>query len=401
MEVNEELFKQCILAYYNCSITDVDVALSYWKYNKRNLYKMFGNQLKFDVPVTVDEAFFFTQVFDKREESGFLEYLNSLCSPNEKDNLLTISRLMTTQNIACGSLVHELSLSRNGTTLKLPSGMKTMRAIRKVMEFLGGDRYIEFENFRDSISVIRTYVGKEINMTFSIDPVDFLIMSENNHGWRTCYSKGGSHHMGPIAWMNSPYAIVAYINDSSHSTFDLNGYKLPNMSWRTMYLVGENFISSGLSYPMDNDGLIRSGLNALIDRFNLYHLRSCPPILYDESDDFVYDDWMENADWCFYSAADMPGREVCIVDHPTCLCCGKHIDGEYDDTMENYCCCADCLERNRFNGVVYSEDQIVEFDYAGGFRGRIAKDILETDFYLDRFGQYALKPMLEKGGLYG
>ena len=401
--VNQDIFKECALSFYSTNIDSVEKSLNTWSIEKERLFFMFGNRLKFSVDMVLPNDFFYSTVFNATQKNGDFR-AKIICNLEiRSDDIAKVYSICSTAALTNGIIQkNEEFVSEDGKVLKIPSGMKTMKAIRKIIEFFNGyDMMDDFVQFRDAVSVARTFVGKEVSITFSIDPVDFLIMSENKSGWQTCYSKGGSHHQSPIGWMNSPYAVLAYIEDkSSNSKMTLNDHMLPNMNWREIFLVGEEFIVSGISYPFMSDRLTTECLDILAEALSLNVTESIDLLddtliqMFDQSDDFVYNDWKHNHPSDFYARTSGQVIEFVYLDRPTCLLCGKHMDDEYNESSEIYGCCSHCISNNCVDGIIYPDQDIVEVIEKCDGPIRTTMAILESDYICLRPGVYQLKPML-------
>lgn len=139
---------------------------------------------------------------------------------------------------------------------------KRMRVIRKALEFVGYPFMKLFTQFRDRVSLIRTTQRLDADVVLSIHPIDFLSMSDNNSGWTSCMSLigKGSDRSGVTEYMNSPTAVVAYIE--SNVPF-LPG--VPNKSWRMMlfYDLDADVALGSRQYPFFSAELARGALSTL------------------------------------------------------------------------------------------------------------------------------------------
>ena len=406
-KVNKDIFEECVFSFYSTKIEDVETSLRSWSINKKNLYNLFGNRLKFSVDVVLEDDFFYTDIWKARYKDRFFRFDFACMDGISKDSRWDLMELCSTKTLTKGVVDKSLTVCReNGDALFVQQGTKVMKAIRKIIEFAGDTELMDrFVKFRDAVSAARTCVGKPVSVTFSIDPVDFLIMSENAHGWSTCYSNHGTHHHSPVAWMNSPYAIVAYIEDPcSDSKFILNEHQLPNMCWREMFLVNDDFVISGAQYPFNSNGLAGKCLKILAAELNLNVIDDIKPLdeldvtMYDLSNDFVYNDWMSDNDFEFLAMTSGEDISFAMVDRPTCLCCGAHLDSNYEEATEIYGCCVDCLNNNMYEGIIYPKRDMEYFSNQVGDKMWCPKHILESDYICLSPNVYKLKPMLQMGG---
>lgn len=140
------------------------------------------------------------------------------------------------------------------------AGEKPMHAIRKVLEWYGYMQMYEFTRWRDDISAITTCKKRSVDVTLSIHPLDFMSMSDNACGWTSCMSwitKNGSCSSGVIEMLNSPTAIIAYIESADGSFFD---GMVPNKSWRMLVFCDAQtgLVLGGRQYPYESSTLGRA-----------------------------------------------------------------------------------------------------------------------------------------------
>ncbi len=136
---------------------------------------------------------------------------------------------------------------------------KRMRVIRRCLEFVGFENMGLFALFRDRVSLIRTTQRLDADVTLSIHPIDFLSMSDNKSGWTSCMSLlgNGSCRSGAMEFMNSPTAVVAYME--SDMPF-LPG--VPNKSWRMLLFYDESgsAVLGGRQYPFFSEALAKGAV---------------------------------------------------------------------------------------------------------------------------------------------
>lgn len=157
---------------------------------------------------------------------------------------------------------------------------KRMRVIRKALEFVEYPFMNLFVQFRDRVSLIRTTQRLDADVVLSIHPIDFLSMSDNNSGWTSCMSliDKGSDRSGVTEYMNSPTAVVAYME--SNVPF-LPG--VPNKSWRMMlfYDLDANVALGSRQYPFFSSELARGALSALTS-CESYEIKNYPWVQQDK-----------------------------------------------------------------------------------------------------------------------
>lgn len=277
--------KEFIQAYANIDNVDLYKALGYWNKNKKKMFKALGHQLRVKIPVDIqcDDKLFLTtlqeiytppfgyKIEGKTNHPFIADFENfahekSLCDKNHftqqtiKEQLTQMFRY---DNFKSGVLHREYSFTRKEKNLKIPQGTKIMKAIRKMLVFIGYPNMELFESFRNEISNLTTSKHIKTNLVFSIHPIDFLTMSDNSLGWHSCMSwmQQGGYSTGPIEMMNSNMVILAYLE--SKKSFMFNMHDIPNKSWRILLYVHKNILLAGKSYPYYNEKITLKVLDTM------------------------------------------------------------------------------------------------------------------------------------------
>lgn len=277
--------KEFIQAYANIDDVDLYKALGYWNKNKKKMFKALGRKLRVKIPVDIqcDDKLFFTtlqeiytppfghEIEGKTNHPFITDFENftrekSLCNKNlftQQAIKEQLTQMFRYDNFKSGVLHREYSFIRQGKNLKIPQGTKIMKAIRKMLVFIGYPNMELFESFRNEISNLTTSKHIKTNLVFSIHPIDFLTMSDNSLGWHSCMSwmQRGGYSTGPIEMMNSNMVILAYLE--SKKSFMFNMHDIPNKSWRILLYVHKNILLAGKSYPYYNEKITLKVLDTM------------------------------------------------------------------------------------------------------------------------------------------
>lgn len=155
----------------------------------------------------------------------------------------------------------------------IQKGMKPLRALKKILEYF--DLFDEmkdfYEKFRIKLSMIFNDKVIKGNLCFSIHPLDFLTMSDNDSNWRSCMSwvHDGCYKIGSVETMNSNNTICCYFENSRPFNFSIDKEEQTedwiwnNKKWRILFYVTKDIILSGKSYPYYNEDLTKSALEKL------------------------------------------------------------------------------------------------------------------------------------------
>jgi hypothetical protein len=120
-----------------------------------------------------------------------------------------------------------------------------------------------FSNFLQSIR------ADKFTFRLSVHPLDFLLLSENTTGWKSCHSLSGAHRSGNLSYLLDSVTIVGYV----YKDFaEFNGISWPRKIWRQLIFVDlENAVALfQRQYPNRNDAFaenIRKILEKLLAKY--------------------------------------------------------------------------------------------------------------------------------------
>lgn len=396
-ENDKEIVRQWCINYANVEPQSIEKVLKTWNKNKRTLFRAFGKQLQISFPIHEKVNSKYRQnkwrelyspfiVYDKNDFIYFKYdprnhiFINNLVKwlQDEWVASLPLSMLKNILEytkycyVESGKTSDDKTFNNSsGKILKIPAGTKIMRAIRKVLEYYSFPYMDSFNKWRDDISVINTDKEIDAELVLSINPVDFITMSDNKSGWTSCMSwiDKGAYSTGTIEMLNSNVAIVAYLRNPQ--PFDYNNLKIPNKSWRTLVFIHKDIILVGKHYPYQSEVLAKIILDKIreIIKTNLgwkYHYqnqlyrdmkRSYDNNFVREPDYFrrmnnghkiyvytniMYHDIIEDHCTDYWCCRNKVKKNLYLnLSGPaTCMCCGMPIDLNKTNnisTSEKYC----------------------------------------------------------------
>lgn len=456
--------KQCIIDYITentniVSIPDLSRTLGYWSKSKRTLYKVLGKQLRLKIPmdyeISISELttkinevyipvsfvqifsysyeqytqlvlgrknnYLYRSIYNKYQHPLLIELVNwywTLYLANEEEDALNylqrsytiIDKLLHPNRIAQKTIdpwLHNYYEVNKDLTISsanrkpLPKSIKPMRLLRKMLVAIRFPHMELFEDFNAKISTITT--GRVIhgNLVFSIHPIDFMTLSDNNAGWSSCMSwDSGSYSNGTLEMMNSNIALVAYLEASNK--FEVKGHDIPNKQWRCLYYMNKDIICTGKSYPYTDYSFSRKVLDILAGiakknmkwdyqfknqrYFDILNFCDNTAIRCDYNPDSdtqkgfkrivlynytaMYNDLVEDRDYEYYCYRNPPKRsyKLCMSGPATCLVCGKPIDSVERMRLEHDECsiargmlkfCMDCENKFGSEGRIYPTAKFV------------------------------------------
>lgn len=360
-----EDIRRFVYSYSGTEMGHVNKVLETWANNKTDLYALLGNSLRytFEAEVSDDDEIIND---DLNTYLGYFLCLSGLTAEQIKEFLASYTetsscdfyksvmwhiyrkyqddeKVMSDAYTCAYSLLCFDNIRSNFVDspllfrgLYIPSGTKTMKAIRKFLEHIDYDDWDEFNLFKDDISTIRTPCQLSVRkITLSIHPADFLTLSDNDCDWRSCFSwESGECSNSTIEAMNSQNVLVAYIQNADQPMMK-NYPTIPNKSWRSMEVVdtcNDIAIVTGKGYPYKSNELQKVILSELS---RLCGIKDSDQSFYKFDADYsmvnmvtygMYNDWAESsADFFLQPLGEQPDNYESIqVSWPqTCMMCGE------------------------------------------------------------------------------
>ena len=256
-----------------------DIYLSHWRDSNKKLFKLLGGNLIYSIPVSIekdkgnikedianfiDDSVFYGKIVDMFYE----DYTKS----NYKDTEKWI-KLFYASYLLDNKTDEDFIIKSDSKCLKIQKGTKTIKAIKKIIDF----KYPENKEIHDLFEEFRLEHSRILNdkflkgdLCFSIHPLDFLTMSDNNSNWSSCMSwqDGGCYHTGTVEMMNSNVVICVYLKSDKDFYFGKSKteeYAWNNKKWRQLFYCNKDIIVSGKAYPYYNEKLTFKALETLRD----------------------------------------------------------------------------------------------------------------------------------------
>ena len=399
-ENDKEVIKQWCINYANVEPQSIEKILSTWNKNKRTLFRAFGKKLQISFPIhqKVNSSYRHSKwrklyspfiVYDKGDLYYYKTdprnhiFINNLVEwlRDEWANELPISTIRNILEytkycyIESGKTSTDKVFINNNKDkiLKIPQNTKIMRAIRKILEYYSFPYMDSFNKWRDDISVINTDREIDAELVLSINPVDFITMSDNRSGWTSCMSwiDEGSYSTGTIEMLNSNVAVVAYLQNRQPFTY--NNLVIPNKSWRTLVFIHKDILLVGKHYPYQSEVLAKIILDKVqkVVKNNLgwkyqYHNQLYRDMIRSYDNNYIreyfqrldsghkiyvytnvmYHDIIEDHSVDYWCCRNRVKKNLYLnLSGPaTCMCCGKLIDPKKTNILTSKKYCNDCEE---------------------------------------------------------
>lgn len=304
-QVNIEGLERLILHLSNFdenSRINIREHLNNWAKNKSHLYLAFGKKLKLEKEIELDF-------------SGDSTYVKCLISKFYQE--ITQAKVKRFLKSCSNAEVIMNCLNRNVSfeNVKFRAGDKISKCIGKIL-----DLYDITPAEKDSIlikfSMLIQGVKAKGSAVLSIDPVDYITMSENNSNWESCHSMSGCYRTGPFAYLQDGSTAISYAKPKDDCVFTYGDGKTlaySNKNWRQIVLFSKElkYATQLRQYPYTsqaNQSTVanivmnvlnaKSGLNYQIQSIDVYDMPRYFATLHEctgDGEDLCYNDLTNEA----------------------------------------------------------------------------------------------------------
>ena len=230
---------------------DLRKTLQYWNENKINLFEKFGNKfiLEKEIEFDANENEIAREIGGELHCFEFVYALEKVVDFYQYCDLTHPSALY--KNIYDGPTFY-INLP-SGKPFKVQYGCKLNKLFGKLTKEFNLPGYTEFSNWLSQKTNQRKIKGK---LCLSIHPLDYFTLSDNKCGWTSCLSwqENGGYSVGPVAAMNDPCLVVAYLKSSTDMFFGDN-MRWNSKRWREIFIVDKGFITGIKGYPYQHEML--------------------------------------------------------------------------------------------------------------------------------------------------
>lgn len=216
----------------------VDGLINSWSKAKRKFINMFGGKT----------------IYRTKEKISI-----TLTDAEKADRVLRFTNELWGQGLMTEELAKFLEINYRGVfsnKVVMPYSNKDIKVGMKLSKSLG--KFIEDANdlrtVQDKISVIMQDSTVSGYLYLSVDPRDFLTISENASGWRSCCSLDGGMRAGNLSYMVDETTVVAYLADERlkhYNALPLN-MKWTDKKWRMLLYINDDAILYNRQYPFES-----------------------------------------------------------------------------------------------------------------------------------------------------
>lgn len=235
---------EAIIAYSQDYPFDIDCSslIAEWARSKGPLIKLLQGRL-----IVRSEEPIMVELSEEQRSRKFNEYINIL----EDKGVLT-------DDLRSFLLINKDGFFDNQVRLPFPSKHITpgSKLLRSFKHFILPDE--EREWAQDKASQFIQESKLEGYLYLSVDPRDFLTLSENNNNWSSCQSLDGDYRAGNLSYMTDKTTMIAYIASEKQERLKCmpSGMKWNSKKWRMLvHTAGEGSIYYNRQYPYTVDTL--------------------------------------------------------------------------------------------------------------------------------------------------
>lgn len=240
-----------ILSYsQNIPLESIDLTnhLKTWRHNKARFLELFQNQTTLKIASDVNifgdgtaESKFQTFV---EEAMSYIACSDPTCVDNDFFTFITSNFSQFFDNIVTFSTRKEVK-SGSKLTKAFKNYIHNEEILRKVQDI--ASRYIQEKKITG-------------NLYLSIEPADYLLMSETNADWDSCHTLDGDYRSGSLAYMMDEVTVIAYLASEEKENLRASPPDLfhHNKKWRMLIHIHprDNVIYYNRQYPFVNEILL-------------------------------------------------------------------------------------------------------------------------------------------------
>lgn len=238
---------------YPFDLENVDVLIDQWSKAKNEFLELFKGKtfIRSKNKVTTE----LTKEERRDEFNDFISFLsdNGLMTKELNDFLLLNQDGFFSNRVICPCPSKKISL-----------GSKLSKSLKNFIEEEMDVRWAQ-----DEISKIIQKNKVEGYLYLSVDPRDFLTLSDSNNNWWSCHSLDGDYRAGNLNYMVDSTTIVAYLASDEKENFrglplDVKWY---SKRWRMLIHTDiNNCIYYNKQYPFASNGLLEE-VHAMLTKF--------------------------------------------------------------------------------------------------------------------------------------
>ena len=243
----QEQFNKVVSYSQDIFTVNSDELFEAWGTNKEKFYKSFGNKLIYEVPEEVE-----IKLSQKSKEKEFNSHVEKLLCYRYVA-LADFVKHNGVDGFYENRIQNDIEiLVPGGENVKIQKGTKLLKCYKHFIK----DKYTRDLLVNEASMIIQQDKVKG-TLCFSIHPLDFLSLSENTHGWRSCHALDGEYRAGNLSYMADSSTIICYLKSEEEVTLPNFPSSVPwnNKKWRVLLFFSDDdrMLFAGRQYPFTSD----------------------------------------------------------------------------------------------------------------------------------------------------
>ena len=185
------------------------------------------------------------------------------------DEYWKINRLTDSEVLAANSYSDDTFVvySAVGRVIKVQTGSKPIKMLQKIIKSYPDNNVTSLQDFINLHSCVMNDATLKGTLCLSIHPLDYMTMSDNQHGWTSCMSwaEEGCYRLGTVEMMNSESVVVAYLKSNDGKVYEIGNNTWNSKKWRQLIIVDSDFICGIKCYPYRCDELTEIAIKWLME----------------------------------------------------------------------------------------------------------------------------------------
>ena len=208
---------------------NTDPIFKNWSKNKSRFFEAFGGQLIYEFPTPI--SFEVDADRQNRLADNFIKKVFHQQKKYPNGTFFDFIRLN-----ANSFLTNHTEKDFNYADIHIKKGEKISKSFKY---FFTDEKLVrELQDLYSTYQTQKTLTGK---LCLSIHPLDYISISNNAHGWRSCHALDGEYCAGNLNYMQDTTTIVAYIK--SDKDMQIEGFPEDvlwnSKKWRMLIHIDE------------------------------------------------------------------------------------------------------------------------------------------------------------------
>ena len=238
----------------------VDELMDKWAAAKKDFIAAFGHKLIFEYPEKVS-----FELSKETQENRIKDFITTV-DEHYRNGVLASFLSSNSQSFYQNTVSIDNAVGINGE--KIPKGMKLIKAFK----YFENDPKT-LEDLQNAASLIIQENKIEGRLCLSVHPLDYLSISENTHGWRSCHSLDGEYRAGNLSYLLDSSTIICYLKSDKDTELPNFPDSVPwnSKKWRVLlyFSNGWDMVFAGKQYPFRADNIIDFARFKLFELANL------------------------------------------------------------------------------------------------------------------------------------